>query len=261
MLRAFTDNRHLLRELVFRDIRSRYVGSIMGLFWSVLNPLLLLLLYTFVVAGIFRERLAAGDSTSLLAASIFCGLLPWLAVQESIIRSATCYLEEQNLIKKLRFPLEVLPLKITVSAIAHQLVGSAVFVIVLAIAGLGVSWRLVFIPAIVITQILLTYGAGLIVASLNVYFRDIAHILGPLFLGVFWITPIVYQRGMTGTGISTILGFNPLTHLIEAYRWTFLATARPSWEGLAYVALFSIAVFGLGRVVLGRTRTDVVDFI
>ena len=133
MLRAFTDNRHLLRELVFRDIRSRYVGSIMGLFWSVLNPLLLLLLYTFVVAGIFRERLAAGDSTSLLAASIFCGLLPWLAVQESIIRSATCYLEEQNLIKKLRFPLEVLPLKITVSAIAHQLVGSAVFVIVLAI--------------------------------------------------------------------------------------------------------------------------------
>lgn len=260
MLKALTANRSLIRELVARDVRSRYVGSLMGLFWSVLNPILLLALYTFVISGIFQLRFAAGQSTVSLAAMIFCGLLPFLAIQESAIRSAQSYIENNNLIKKVRFPLEALPLKVVISALFHQTVGTLVFAAFVGLNG-DLSWtRLHWFPLLLVSQALFSFGAGLAVASLNVYFRDIGQVLGPLFLALFWLTPIVYSREAGGE-IARILGLNPFTHLIEAYRWVFLDMTPPSGQGVAYWLAFSAVGLLVGALVLNRTREDVVDFV
>ncbi|MEE8585684.1 MAG: ABC transporter permease, partial [Acidobacteriota bacterium] len=127
MIQTITHHRYLLQEFILRDIRSRYVGSLAGILWSVITPLVLLAVYTFV-AHVFSWRMqgAGSGSTWLTAASIFAGLLPWIAFQESVNRSAVTFIENANMIRKQRFPLEALPLKTVAAAIIHQLVASAV---------------------------------------------------------------------------------------------------------------------------------------
>lgn len=260
MLSVLASNRYLIRELFWRDVRSRYVGSAVGLLWSIVNPLALLAIYTFV-ARIFLWKLGEEGSAQSLAPRIFCALLPWIAFSEGVTRSAASFLENANLIQKQRFPLEVLPLKTVLSAVFHQLIGTAVLVAYLIAAG-GMSWANAWaLPLLLSVQIAMSLGAGLAVASLNVFVRDIGQLLGLAFLALFWATPIVYQRGMAQTTTALLLGLNPLTHMAEAYRWAFLGTAGPSWQGLAYWVGSSLIALAAGRAILNRTRKDIADFL
>lgn len=254
------ENVYLIRELVARDIRSRYVESLIGLFWSVLNPLLLLALYTFVMAGVFG-RAGSQESTWALAARIFCGLLPWLALQEGVIRSAQTFLEHGNMIKKLRFPLEVLPFKVVLSAVIHQLIGTVILIVLASAIGELSLLRLVALPIILIVQVAMMYGLGLAVAVLNVFFRDVGQLLGIVFLALFWTTPIIYLRSTPASRIGWVLSFNPFTHMIEAYRWIFLGYQAPSTAGIGFWIAFAVAALIVGRVVLVRCRGDLLDFL
>lgn len=262
LLHVFKRHRYLLRELVLRDIRSRYVGSLAGVLWSVITPLVLLTVYTFV-AHVFswRMKAAGSDSTWLVAASIFAGLLPWIAFQEGVNRSASTFIENANMIRKQRFPLEALPLKTVLAAVIHQLVATALFVLALLFTG-HLSWlKLPLFLLLVALQAIMTFGLAQATAALNVFFRDISQTLGVVFLAAFWATPIVYQRSITERWTSDLLGLNPLTHLVEAYRWILVGTRPPSWEGLLYWLAFSLLSLWLGVAVLRRTRADLLDRI
>ena len=253
---------YLLSQLVWRDIRSRYLGSLVGLFWSLLNPLLQLVVYTLVFSLILTDRLMAEGSTARFAELLFCGLLPFLALQESVTRSARVYLDFANLIKKAAVPLEVLPLSLVLSALMHQLVGTIVLLSVIALTGsLNVSTLPWLLPLLGL-QLLLMIGPSLLVSAVNVLFRDLAQMLGVVFMVLFWATPIVYGRGEQIPGwLNWLLAFNPLTHLVEAYRFTFFGAQQPSLVGLAYCVLWAVALLLAGRRVVLGSRPLILDLV
>jgi len=261
MLATLLQNRYLILELVVRDVRSRYVGSILGLFWSILNPLLQLILYTVVFSIVLDIRFGEEGTVGGFAEYVFCALLPWVAIQESTTRSAQSFLEHSNLIKKIRFPLETVPFSITCSACFHQLLGSMVFAIILAFnqsLSLEHSWLLV---PLLLTQMVLMVGVSLAISSLNVFFRDIAQVLGVLFMLLFWMTPIIYPKNRAPETFQSILNLNPLTHMVEGYRYALLGDPLPSAWGLLYWSLFCVAAYFLGKTILVRLRPSLLDLL
>ena len=259
MLATLLQNRYLILELVVRDVRSRYVGSILGLFWSVLNPLLQLILYTVVFSIVLNIRFGQEGTVGRFAEYVFCALLPWAAIQESTTRSAQSLIEHANLIKKIRFPLETVPFGITCSACFHQLLGSAVFAVILVFnqsSSFEHSWLLL---PLLLTQMIMMFGVALAIASLNVFFRDIAQVLGVLFMLLFWMTPIIYPKSHAPEAFQSILDLNPLTHMVEGYRYALLGDPVPSLLGLLYWTLFCVAAYFLGRTILNRLRPSLLD--
>ena len=254
-------NKYLIRELVTRDVRGRYVGSIIGVFWSILNPVLQLTLYTVVFSTVMNMRFGDDPSWGRFALYLFAALLPWMALQEAIIRSSRSFIENAHLIKKLRFPLETLPFSVVFSSFIHQLLGTVVFVLVLiAIQAFNTRFfALVFL--LFVFQIVMTYGLAVTVACLNVFFRDIAQIIGVLFMLMFWITPIVYPKNRATGLFQTLLNCNPLTHMVEAYRFVFLGNPTPSAWGVLYWIMFSFGAYLVGQFVLRRTRRELVDLL
>lgn len=261
MVKILYLNRYLLRELIFRDIKVRYVGSIIGLFWSVLNPLLQLALYTTIFSIVLEVRFAERASTGQFAEVLFCALLPWMAFQEATTRSSTSFLENSNLIKKLRFPLEVIPFSIVGSAIVHQLIGTAVFSLVLIYTGSLHYLGLLLVPILLLFQIIMMSGLALAVSSINVFFRDVVQALGVLFMLLFWMTPIVYPKSQAPPLIQWILNLNPLTHMVDAYRFAFLGYPDLLAGGIVYWFLFSLLLGLAGKTILKRTRKELVDLV
>jgi lipopolysaccharide transport system permease protein len=257
MLTTLLNNKYLIRELVVRDLKSRYIGSIIGIFWSILNPLLQLVIYTVIFSHVANLRFPGA-----FALYLFCALLPWMALQESVVRSARTFIENGILIKKVRFPLEVLPFSMVSSAFVHQLLGTVIFVLVLVgYQALNVD-LFGFVFLLFGFQLLLMLGLSMIVACLNVFFRDIAQMLGVMFMLVFWMTPIVYPKELAPTAVfQLLLNLNPFTHMVEIYRFVFLGSPPPSLAGLGYWLLFSIAVYYLGYFVLRRTQRELVDLV
>lgn len=261
MLASLKDNQYLIRELVGRDVRSRYVGSLLGIFWSILNPLAQLCLYTVVFGLVLEIRFGEEASTGRFAEYLFCALLPWMAIQESTVRSAVGFIERSNLIKKMRFPLETIPMSLVFSAAIHQIAGTAVFLVVLLARG---SVELKFLPLAIplfALQIVMMLGLAMFISALNVFFRDVAQVIGVIFMALFWLTPIVYPKAKAGGLFELVLNLNPLTHMVEWYRFSFFGNPEPSLQGLAYWVAFSFVAFFLGRTVLRQTRRELLDLL
>ena len=173
MLAILVRSRYLIQEFVTRDVRSRYLGSILGMFWSILNPLFQLILYTIIFSLVLKVRFGPGETTGAFALIVFCALLPWTAIQESTTRSARGFLEHSNLIKKLSFPLETIPFSYVCSAAIHQILGWIVFLIILLVFGSLQIQHLFLLPILFLVQVVLMFGLALIFGCLNVFFRDI----------------------------------------------------------------------------------------
>ena len=203
--------RHLIWTFVRRDLRSRYVGSVMGLCWSLLHPLVLLVAYTFVFQVIFQVRPELGRTDSF-AVFLFCGLLPWLYFQDTLQRSCTSVVEQRNLIQKTLFPSEVLPLTLAASNLVTHLFGLAVLLSVLLYLGL-LTWTVWLLPAWFFWLMLLALGLGWLLAALQVFLRDTAQVLTVLLVFWFWFTPIFYQLERVPPRFQFWLRLNPLTHV------------------------------------------------
>ncbi len=261
MLASLVSNRQLIWELVARDVRSRYTGSVLGLFWSVLNPLLQLLLYTIVFSVFLGGRLGQEAGTGHFAASLFCALLPWSAIQESTVRSARAFLDQSNLIKKARFPLEVVPFSLVCSALIHQVIATVPFILVLLITGLLDLATLGLILPLLVIEMLFMAGTSLIIATANVFFKDIAQIIGVVFMFLFWLTPIVYPKSTVPDKYVIILDLNPLTHMAEAFRTALFGAPGFSLPGLLYWVGVSLLFCLLGSTMLRRAHLQILDLL
>jgi ABC-type polysaccharide/polyol phosphate export permease len=261
MLRSLLESRYLIAELVARDIRSRYMGSLLGLFWSVLNPLLQLGLYTLVFSVFLKIRMESAQTTAGFAELLFCALLPWTAIHECISRSAGSFLEHANLVRKARFPLQVLPFSLMLSALVHQGLASVVFAGVVVVSGsltwIHLPWLLLLVPL----QAVFMFGSALLISAVNVFFRDAMQMVAVLLMFVFWLTPIVYSRALLPPPFDLLLAANPLTHLVEAYRFAFFGAPALSAVGLLYWAAFALVMLGLGAVTLRRCRAQILDLV
>lgn len=235
----------LLRELVKRDFQGRYAGSLLGFVWSLVQPLWLIALFTFVFSTIMKIT-PLGARTEHFAVFLFGGLLPWTALHEGVLRSSTAITDNASLVKKLRFPSEILVLAVVLAALLHQAIAAAVFVAVLVSVGEFSAQGLPLLLVAVPLQVGLTLGLGLLVAAVHVFFRDTAQLLAMLFQVWFYLTPIVYPLALVPERFRPWLALNPLTSLVDLYRRAFLG-GEAGEAGMIplIVAVFMIMFAGL----------------
>jgi ABC-type polysaccharide/polyol phosphate export permease len=250
----------LVRELVKRDFQGRYAGSVLGFVWSLLQPIWLILLYTFVFSVVIKIKLD-GELTSHFSIFLFGGLLPWTAINEGVVRSATAITDNSALVKKLRFPPEILVLAVVLAALLHEAIAAVIFVCALLWVG-ELSWG--SLPLLLLAlplQIGLTLGLGLLVASFHVFFRDTAQILGMFFNVWFYLTPIVYPLSLVPSRYRTWLQLNPLTALVGLYRHAFLGGSFEPVPGVLSLALAAAVLTFLGFWLFSRLKPAFVDEI
>ena len=252
-------SRGLLVEMVLRDFQSKYVGSLLGLFWTVINPLLLLVIFTFVFTVVFRAKFGAQAGFGHNALYILAGILPWVAFQEGLGRATGVLLEHRNLVTRVQFPTAVLPAVPVLSAILGQLVGLVVLIILAAVFAPGPGFSLALLPVLIFFQALFTLGLAWIVAGLNVFYRDVAHLVAVLLLVWMYGTPIFYPAAMVPARYQFIIALNPMAHLVEAYRRVILEGITPDWSGLAILGAGAALSLVVGFCLYRRWSRDFAD--
>ena len=246
--------RGLIQSLVARELKARYRGSVLGFFWSFINPLLLLLVYTFVFAFVLPG--IHPPDMQPYALFLFCGLLPWTWFSSSLAESANVLISGGNLIKKVLFPAEVLPIVTVLSNMVHFLFGLPIVAIFLIYFQRPVNVTdILWFPVVVAVQLVLTTGFALALSALTVHFRDIRDILSNLLTFWFFSTPIIYSLSEApGFGL-TFLKLNPFTHLAISYQ-QILFSPQPfaHAKGLLVLAVVSVLVFLGGYFLFDRLR-------
>ena len=259
----------LLRELVKRDFQGRYAGSLLGFVWSLVHPLWQILLFTFVFStvmkvspvGGLRTAPAGEPHTEHFAVFLFGGLLPWLALHEGVLRSSTAITEQASLVKKLRFPSEILVLSVVLAALLHQAIAAVIYLAVLAWLG-DLAWGgLPLLLLAVPLQVALTLGLGLVVAATHVFFRDTAQALGLFFNAWFYLTPVVYPLFLVPERFRGWLELNPLTPLVGLYRQAFLGGQISLVPGTGSLAVVAAVLLFAGLWLFGRLKGAFADEI
>lgn len=248
----------VLRELVRRDFEVRYAGSFLGFLWSFAVPLWQLGLYYFVFSLILKVQ--AGGKAGF-AGYLFAGLLPWLAVQEGILRGTTAITENAGLVKKLSFPSETLVVAVVAGALLQELIALVMFSGVLAAQGAlhwqGLPLLLVALPL----QLSLTTGLGLLFAGFQVFFRDLAQILAMVLSAWFYLTPIVYPMAYVPERFRALVSFNPLATIASLFRQALLGESAVSASGLGVTTVVAALSLVLGLASFRALRSGFVDEI
>jgi lipopolysaccharide transport system permease protein len=237
---------------VSRELKARYRGSVLGFFWSFANPLLLLLVYTFVFSYVMRPPEGIHD----YALFLFCGLLPWTWFQTSLVESSGILISGGNLIKKVMFPAEILPIVTVLSNLVHFLFGLLILVVFLIYFQAPLQpLELLWFPVVVVVQLVLTLGFALILSALTVHFRDIKDLLGNLLTLWFFATPIIYPMQQAPENMRWVLNLNPMAHLAISYQEVlFYVGPHGHWRWLMALAGISVVVFLAGYFVFDRLR-------
>jgi ABC-type polysaccharide/polyol phosphate export permease len=253
-LRSLFRYRGLIQTLVARDLKARYRGSVLGFFWSFVNPLLLLLIYSYV----FTQVLPGLHPESLqpYALFMFCGILPWTWFSSALLESSGTLISGGNLIKKVLFPAEVLPIVTVLANMVHFFLGLPILAAFLVYYQRPLDpVELLWFPAIVLVQLVLTTGLALLVSALTVHFRDIKDILGNLLTLWFFATPIIYAMEQAPPGNRWLLNLNPMTHLVISYQQVLFDTGpHTHWKWLLGLGAGSGLVFLAGYFVFDRLR-------
>ena len=253
-------HRYLLWNMVRADLKQRYVGSSIGLFWSVINPLLLILLYTFVFSVILDVRIGVNGGAGSYGVFLFAGMLPWIAFNEAITKSANVILEHRTLVASNQFPKVLLPLYVLISSFLHELIAVCLFVVILLAMRRPPSPFVLGLVLVFPFQLLLTLGFCLIVSSLNVFFRDVAQLTQAFLLIWFFSTPIVYPIDAIPLWVRSYFYLNPLTPLIDLYRALLLGSPL-NYHGFLYFLVFTLLVLLVGTKFFHRLSEDFTDFL
>jgi lipopolysaccharide transport system permease protein len=251
----------LIWPLARRMTVARYRGSALGLLWALLTPAVMIAVFTFLFAGVFGARFTENGTPWEYALYLFCGLLPWTAFSETLQQSSGIVVAHANLVKRVVFPLETLPVAQALAALTMQLFGTAALVIATLLIRRELHATLLWLPALLVPQLLLTLGGAWLVASLGVFVRDTSQVLGLVLMAWLYLTPIIYPEQVVPLRFRPALELNPFTPLIRSYRRTLLEGAPPDWTGLAYTTVFALAAFLLGYWWFARTRKNFADVI
>jgi ABC-type polysaccharide/polyol phosphate export permease len=246
--------RALIGSLVARELKARYRGSVLGFLWTFVNPLLLLLVYTFVFSVVMPGGRVPGlEPYSLF---LFCGILPWTWFSSSLLESCTALTGSGTLLRKVMFPAEILPLVTVLTGLVNFCLGLVILAAFTVYSGLPLfTGDLVWLPVVVLVQLAWTLGLALLLSALSVHFRDIRDLLGNLMTLWFFATPIVYPYTQAPERFRPLLDLNPFTHIAGAYQ-DVLFVGGPYRPGsrLAVVGVVAILVLVLGYGVFDRLR-------
>lgn len=257
----------LILPLIRREIASRYRGSVLGLLWSLLTPLFMLAVYTFVFGFVMKARWAmpnadAGEhSTASFAVILFAGLIVFFFFSEVLSASTGLILRNRTYVKKIVFPLEILPVVTTGAALFQTGVSLAVLLMFAAFTFGGLPWTAILAPLVFIPLTAMMLGIAWVLAAIGVYFRDIGLIVPPVLTAFMFLSPIFFERTALPEAMQPFLLLNPLTLPVETLRDVALFGTMPHWLSLGIYTIVSLLVAVLGRSVFELTRRGFADVL
>jgi lipopolysaccharide transport system permease protein len=260
-IRTIWRNRTLIRTMVRRDILGRYRGSFGGAFWTVINPLLLMLTYFFVFGVVLRSRFGGDTSRSAFALYFLAGMLPWLAFSEAAGRAPGVMHEHRNFVKKLVFAVETLPVNLVGAGLVTEIFAILLYCGFLLAARGAIPVTILWLPVLLIPQILFTAGIAWFLAGLGVFVRDLGQIMGFILTLWFFTTPICYPESQLPAAAAAVLAKNPIYILVRGYRAILLESGSPAFGSLWKLWLLSAVVFILGHAFFYKLRKSFPDMM
>ena len=260
MFRSLWNYRGFVFGAVKREFQTRYLGSLLGGLWSVLNPLTMIVVFTLVFSQVMGSRLP-NNSGGVFGFSVYLcsAMLPWNWFSELLGRLNGMFIENGNLMKKASFPRICLPTIVLLSTAIHFVIVFFLFVIFLTLIGGLPGVPLLAFPLVLSIHIGFAIGLGLLLGTLNVFFRDVGQFTGVLLQFWFWFTPIVYVADVLPPRLQTFIGFNPIAPIVGAYHAIFAQHAFPTWSGLIYPAALALFLLGFGGFAFLRLSGEIVD--
>lgn len=263
MVKNLWSHRELIAQFTRREVLERYKGSYLGLIWSFITPLATLIVYTFVFSVVFRARWegAITDSHVEFALIFFAGLIAFNIFSESILSAPNLIISNTNYVKKVVFPLEILPISVLGSALIHSAFSLVIlFVGALIIVG-RLPWMLVLLPLMYLPLILLSLGLSWFFASLGVFIRDIGHLLAIAVQLLFFMTPIVYPISAVPDRLRFFLFLNPLTFIVNHFRRVILWGQMPDWDEFLVMTVATVVICILGYIWFMKSKKTFADVV
>lgn len=255
----------MILQLSQREIAGRYRGSFLGLLWSFITPLLMLAIYTFVFSIVFKVRIDPGSSIDddrfAFALVLFAGLIFYNFFSECLSRSPGLIVGNVNYVKKIIFPLEILPWVTAISALFHACTSFIILLLFLLIIEHPFHWTLIYLPIIVFPFVLLTLGLSWFLASIGVFVRDISQFIGLILTALLFMSPIFYSAAALPEALRDYLFLNPLTFIIEQARAVLLYGQGPDWPGLLVYYAIALSTAYAGLVWFEKTRKGFADVL
>ncbi len=260
---SFWKNRQLIRQMTRREVVGRYRGSFMGLAWSFFHPILMLSVYTFVFSVVFKVRwgIDSEETKTGFAIALFVGMIIHGLFAECVNRAPALILSNVNYVKKVVFPLEILPMVAMIATLFQSVVNIAVLLTAVVIVRGFLHWTILLLPFVLLPLTFVTLGFSWFLASLGVFARDIAQITGIATTVMMFLAPVFYPVSALPKAYHPWLMANPLTFIIEQAREVLLAGNLPDWRGLAIYGIISISIAWAGFWWFQKTRKGFADVL
>lgn len=241
----------MIKSLVKRDLRGKYKGSVLGFLWTFINPLCQIIVYIIVFSVIVRTDLEQ------FYVYVITGMIPWFFFDVSLRQGAGCIRYQGDMVKKIYFPREVLPLACVTSNFVNMLFCFVIVFAVLIVSGIGISVRaLFFLPMVMIVEYVLALGFALIVSAITVFFKDLEHIVTVILMAWIYLTPILYSMDSIPAQIRWIFRINPMAHVIDAYHSVLYWKCMPTGKGLLYSMVFAVVMLMIGELIFAKLNDN-----
>jgi lipopolysaccharide transport system permease protein len=261
MLAAIWRYRSFILGMARREFQARYLGSVLGSLWAILNPLTMVFIYTVVFGHLMRSRVPGVDDPLGYGLFLCAGLFTWAMFTEILQRCVTVFVEQGNLLKKMSFPRASLPAIVLLNASIHFAIVFAILVVLLVVAGRFPGLPVLgFLPLLAMQQSL-ALGLGVALGVMNVFFRDVAHIVGIGLQFWFWLTPIVYPAQVLGERARSIIALNPMTEIAVGYQDIVVHGRSPDWSAFVPQLAVAIAALVVARLVFRRFSGELTDHL
>jgi lipopolysaccharide transport system permease protein len=260
MLRGLWAYRGFVLGSVKREFQSKYSNAVLGALWSLLSPLAMIVVYTVIFAEVMHSKLpGAADSRYAYSIWLCAGVLTWGLFAEIVARAQGMFIEQANLIKKISFPRICLPLIVVLSALLNFAIIFGLFTVFLLASGTFPGWVYFSILPVLVVQVLLAIGLGMIAGVLNVFFRDVGQFVTIAMQFWFWLTPIVYPATILPADVRPLLDWNPMARVIGAYQAVLVQGTAPDWRALLPVFVLAVALCLFGLRLFRRRAGEMVD--
>jgi lipopolysaccharide transport system permease protein len=263
LAKSFWRNRQLIAQMTKREVVGRYKGSVVGLGWSFFNPIFMLAVYTIVFSMIFKARwgVDGDESKTEFALILFVGMIALNLFSEVLNRAPGLILSNVNYVKKVVFPIEILPIISMGAALFHALISFSVLLFAVVVFNGNLHWTVIYLPVIFIPLIMLSLGLSWMLASLGVFIRDVGQTIILITTLLMFLSPVFYPISAVPLRLQKVIMANPLTFIIEQSRAVIIWGQQPSWMGLGLYLLISIILMWIGYSWFQKTRKGFADVL
>lgn len=260
-IQALWNYRGFIIGNVKRDFQSKYLNSLLGVAWTVIQPLSMIIIYTVIFSHIMRAKVPGAAAGSTFGYSIYlcAGILTWGLFVEILGRAQNTFIENGNLLKKLSFPRLCLPVTVVATALVNFSIIFGLFTVFLIISGTFPGWIYFAIFPVLLVQVIFSIGLGITLGVLNVFFRDVGQAVEVVLQFWFWLTPVVYVKSILPEKIQKLIDYNPVTGLLDAYHSILARGVMPEWQGVLPILVLGILFCFLGMHLFRKHSGEIVD--